>query len=211
MNRNRFMSAGTVPETFPAAKVTTFRLGSVPAAIAEDMPLSGTPTAGKIAAQHCGGKVRTTVLTLNAVPVAVTDASAYANIQVYDFPKGRIQILGVIGSLYWAVTTARTTINDSASLTWALGTVVASNITLATTMIDLAAKATKVLAAATTALNTISETALSASVQFDGSGTAKDMFLNVGFETNTDIDGDGTLTATGTITITWVDLGDTVA
>jgi hypothetical protein len=131
----------------------------------------------------------------------VTDALAYASLQLLDFPEGRILILGVTASLQFAVTSTRSsTINDSASLTWGLGTVAASNITLSSTMVDLLPKATKVLAAATTALNTASTNALAASAHFDGTATAKDAYLNVGFETGTDIDADGTLTATGVIT-----------
>lgn len=150
-----------------------------------------------------------TKLTLAATPLAVTDSLAYLGVKIYDFPEGRILVLGVTSSLQWAVTTARdTTINDSASLTWAVGTATASNATLATTMVDLIPKTTKVLAAATTALNTASTAALAASAHFDGTGTAKDAYLNAAFETATDIDGDGTLTATGTVTITWVQLGD---
>lgn len=161
------------------------------------------------ASENGNATVHQTVLTLAATPVPVTDALAYASVKLYDFPEGRLSILGVTASVQWAVTTDRTTtINDSASLTWALGTAAASNITLATTMVDLCPKTTKVLAAATTALNTASTAALAAAAQFDGTGTAKDCYLNVGFETNTDIDADGTLTATGTITITWTLLGD---
>lgn len=167
---------------------------------------------GVTASEQGNGVVQQTVLSLAALSISVTDALAYASQKIYDFPEGRILILGVTGSLQWAVPTDRTattgTINDSASLTWALGTVAASNITLSGTMVDLIPKTTKVLAAATTALNTASTAALAASAQFDGTATPKDALLNVGFETNTDIDNDGTLTATGTITITWVNLGD---
>ncbi len=155
------------------------------------------------------GPVRQTLVNLRGMQVAVTDAFAYASQDVYNFPEGRILVQGVTASLQWAVLTTRSsTINDSASLTWALGTVAASNITLTGAMIDLAAKATKVLAAGTTDLNGASTTALAASAQFDGTGTAKICRLNVGFETNTDIDADGTLAATGFILITWTHLGD---
>lgn len=166
---------------------------------------------GNVASESMG-VVNKTLLTLSAVAIAVTDANAYGGVKLYDFPEGRILILGVTSSIQWAVTTDRTassgTINDSASLTWALGTAVASNATLATTMVDLIPKTTKVLAAATTALNTASTAALAASAQFDGTGTAKDAYLNAAFETGTDIDNDGTLTATGTILMHWILLGD---
>lgn len=161
------------------------------------------------AAEYGDGTVHQTVLTLAETPIAVTDANAYGSVKLYDLPEGRILVLGVTASIQWAVTSARAgTINDNASLTWALGTAAASNATLSSTMVDLAPKTTKVLAAATTELNTASTAALAASAHFDGTGTAKDVYLNAAFETGTDIDADGTLAATGTVTITWINLGD---
>ena len=41
----------------------------------------------------------------------------------------------------------------------------------------------------------------------DGTGTAKDAFLNILID-DADQDGGGTVTVTGTITITWMQLGD---
>lgn len=155
------------------------------------------------------GVVQKTVLTFDAMELAVTDALAYASKQLYDFPEGRILVLGATGSLQFAVGSARAgTINDDASLTWALGTAAASNITLSGTMVNLLPKATKVLEAADDEYNTASTNALAASAHIDGTGTALDAYLNVGFETNTQIDGDGLLLITGSITVTWLNLGD---
>lgn len=153
--------------------------------------------------------VHTSVITLTATPLTVTDALAYAGLKIYDFPEGRVFILGSTGSLTFTTTSAlASTINSGAAMDWALGTVTASSITLATTMLDILPKVDNptsttinVAAAATTG-------ALVAAAQFDGTATAKDVFLNVSFPTDTEIDADGTLTVTGTITITWVQLGD---
>jgi hypothetical protein len=187
--------SGDVPTT------TSAGVGALPAAFNNDASLT--------VVEYGNGVVHKTVFTLNALSVPVTDALAYASRQLYDFPEGRILVLGVTGSLQWAVTTDRTTtINDSAALKWALGTAAASNITLSGTMVDLLPKTAVTLSAAAAALNTASSAALAASAQFDGTSTAKDALLNVGFETNTDIDADGTLTATGQITLVWINLGD---
>lgn len=166
--------------------------------------------AGLTAADTCAdGFVHQTTFTFAAMALAVTDALAYASELIYTFPAGRIDILGATGTLQWAVTTDRaSTINDSASLTWSLGSAAASNITLSSTMVNELPLATKALAAATTALNTASTNALAASAQLDGTTTPVPVYLNAAFATNTDIDADGTLTATGTITISWVNLGD---
>lgn len=153
--------------------------------------------------------VHKTVLTFTATPLTVTDALAYASSKIYDFPEGHIMVLGAVGSLQFAVTSARAgTINDNAGLSWGVGSVAASNITLATTMVDIIPITAKTLAAATTAINTASNAVLAAAIRFDGTGTAADAYLNVAFPTNTDIDADGTMTVTGTITITWLNLGD---
>ena len=158
---------------------------------------------------RAAGQIHTSVLTLTATPLTVTDALAYAGVKIYDFPEGRILVLGSTGSLAFTTTsTIASTINSGAGLDWSLGTVTASSETLASTMVDILPKVDNpsstvinVAAAATTG-------ALAASAQFDGTSTAKDVFLNVGFPTTTDIDADGTLTITGTITITWIQLGD---
>lgn len=171
---------------------------------------AGAKVGATVTATELGnGTVQKTTLTLAATPLAITDASAFGNVQLYDFPAGRILILGTTASIQWAVTSDRTTtINLNAAFDWALGTAVASNVTLATTMVDLLPKQDKTLSVADAGLNTASTGALAASAQFDGTGTAVDMYLNGAFPTTTDIDGDGTMTATGTVTVTWINLGD---
>jgi hypothetical protein len=150
-----------------------------------------------------------TTFNLAAVPLTVTDALAYASQKLFDFPEGRILIEGATASLQFAVTSDRaSTINDSASLTWSLGSAAASSSSLTSTMVDQLPLATKVLSASTNALNTASTNKLAASAQFDGTGTPIASYLNTAFATGTDIDADGTMTAAGTITITWTALGD---
>ena len=75
-------------------------------------------------------------------------------------------------------------------------------------MVDLLAKQTSVLSAATAAYNTAVGAAHAAAAIFDGHTTPMAAFLNVGFETNTQIDADGILKVTGTIEILWINLGD---
>lgn len=140
--------------------------------------------------------------TMSGMLVPVTDALAYAGLKLFDFPLARVYVTGGLASIQWAVTTARaSTINDSASLTWGVGTATASATTLATTMQDIVPVTTKVLAAATTALNTVSTANVASPAFYDGTATAKDIYLNTAFATGTDIDGDGTLSATGKIVI----------
>lgn len=154
------------------------------------------------------GPLHRTTFNLTAFPIAVTDALAYAGVQLFDFPAGRLYVVGATASLRFKRVSAASTINDSASMTWAVGTATASNITLSSTMVDLIPKTTKALSEAVGAYNTASTAVLASPAVFDGTSTAKDIFLNVGFETNTEIDADAVLNATGNITITWIDLGD---
>ncbi len=154
--------------------------------------------------------IQQVTFTLADVEIAITDTLAYVGKKIFTFPAGRILVLGAIASLKWAVLTDRaTTINASASLTWALGSAAASNITLTSTMIDMLAKQTTVLNGTTTAYTAAATAgALAASCQLDGTSTAVPVFLNCGFETDTTIDGDGTLAAKGTITLTYLNIGD---
>lgn len=155
------------------------------------------------------GPQHQTTLTLTSRAFAVTDALAYAGSKLYDFPVGRILIQGATASLVWTVTSdPTTTINTNAAFDWALGSATASNVTLATTMVDLLPKVDLTLAAAQNVANTASTGALAASAQFDGTATALDLYLNGSFPTTTEIDADGTMTVSGTITVTWFQLGD---
>jgi hypothetical protein len=43
---------------------------------------------------------------------------------------------------------------------------------------------------------------------FDGTATAKDLYLNTAYATTGDVDADATQTISGTIVVTWCNLGD---
>lgn len=145
----------------------------------------------------------------NGMALPVTDALAYASQKIFDFADGIIRLKGGTAKLQFAVTTDRTaTINPSASMTWSLGSVAASSITLASTMVDWLAKTTRTLDGTADALSTASSASAAAAASFDGTSTAIDLFLNVGFETNTQIDADGVIKVYGTIILFWENWGD---
>lgn len=149
-------------------------------------------------------QVKRTIITFAARSLAVTDALAYAGTKVYDFPAKRIRIIGASSSLQFAVkTTMASTINASAEMDYSFGTVTASSITLASTMVDVIPKVDSPLAATIDTLSTAAVGALAAGADFAASS---DVYLNVAFPTNTEIDADGTLEVTGTLTLTWVEL-----
>ena len=196
------------------ATVGTFTtMNATTAAVTGALTLSEAASVGAVAgasavATSIPGVFMTTI-AFTARALAVTDALAYAGTKVFDFPEGRIYILGAIGSLRFGISTdPTTTINASADLDWSLGTVTASSITLASTMVDLIPKVDAPLAAAQTTLNTATAGTLAAAAFFDGTVTPVDAFLNVSFPTNTQIDADGTLAVTGTISLLWGRVGD---
>jgi hypothetical protein len=157
-----------------------------------------------------GGSYRS-VITFNAMQVPVTDALAYASQKIFDCLDGKVRVKGGTAKLQFAVLGVRaSTINDNASLTWGLGTVAASSITLATTMQNIIAVTTRTLDGAAAALSTASAADVVAAATFDGTTTPVDVFLNLAFATNTDIDADGILAITGTITLLWELWGDNV-
>lgn len=168
--------------------------------------LAGT---GVAVSEQGGGPIHQTVFTLTDMPLAVSLANKFGSQKIYDFPEGRIQIIGVVANVKFGVTSNRAaTINDNAALKFAIGSAAASNATLATTMVDLLPKTSKTLDGLVAAYTTLVGAALAAQATFDGTTTALDAYFNVGFETATDVDADGTMKVSGTVTITWINLGD---
>ncbi len=156
-----------------------------------------------------GGAFRT-IFTFSGMRITVTDSLAYASQKIFDFAPGKIRLKGGTASLAFAVLTARaSTINASAAMDWSAGSAAASNVTLATTMVDFIAKQDKTLDGTDAAYTTAQAADFAAAATFDGTSAAIDLFLNVSFPTGTEIDGDGTLAVQGTMTLLWELWGDT--
>ena len=168
------------------------------------------PAKAGLKAVTTGGNGRfRTVVTLTAMEIAVTSALKYGSQNLFDFAPGKIRMLGGTASLAFAVTTTRaSTIIASAAMDWALGTAAASNVTLATTMVDVIAKQDKTLDGAAAAYTTAQAADVAAAATHDGTATAKDAYLNIGFPTGTDVLGNGTIAVNGTITLLWENWGD---
>lgn len=169
-----------------------------------------TPATGSIVARQAQfGPMCQTTLTLNNVPQAVVDGTEYQGTKIYDFPEGRILVLGVTATLQQKTTSAlATTLNASSTGAISLGTAAATNVALTGTMVDLLPTTAFTSSATVNVAGTAVKTALAASAQFDGTTTAKDVFLNTAFATTTDVDGNATQTISGTVVISWLFLGD---
>lgn len=157
-----------------------------------------------------GGRFRME-FTMTNMKVTVTDALAYAGQQLFDFVQGKIRINGGVATFTFGVDTVRaSTINDSASLTWGIGSVTASSITLATTMQNVVAVTTRTLTGAAAAPSPASAADVVAAATLDGTSTAIDLFMNFAFATNTDIDADGILSVNGKLILFVENWGDNV-
>ena len=166
------------------------------------------------AVEQGDGVLHKTVLTCTATPVTITDdanVAQYGGVKVYDLPLGMMCILGAVvsGTLTAGVTG---TIIDNWDGDVALGTTTATTgATLTGTEADIM-PSVAVSAGASDKDGVVSAVSVATALTesgarwMDGTATAKDVFLNFV------IDDDATHTAgtaafTGTITLTWINLG----
>jgi flagellar basal body rod protein FlgG len=163
-----------------------------------------------VTAKHCQlGPLCITTLTLNNVAQAVVNGTEYQGTKLYDFPQCRLSILGVTATLQQKTTSAiASTLNSGVTGAISLGTATASNVSLTSTMVDLLPSTAFTSSTTINVAGTAVTAALAAAAQFDGTSTAKDMFLNTAYATTTDVDANATQTISGTIVITWINLGD---
>jgi collagen type VII alpha len=168
----------------------------------------GTKNGATVSVVEYGlGVIHQTVFTLTALPLTLRDTEQGLGVKIYDFPEGRILFLGATGSVAETTTAETTTLNAGVTYNWGVGTTTQANGTLATTEQNIlqtsngTASAVKDVAGA--ASNGVGILA-----PLDGTGTALDAFFNVGVAAGGDIDGNATTTYTGTVTITWMNLGD---
>jgi hypothetical protein len=75
-------------------------------------------------------------------------------------------------------------------------------------MVDLLPSTAFTSSATINVAGTAVSNALAAAAQFNGTSTPIDVYLNTAYATTADVDGDATQTISGTIVITWAQLGD---
>ena len=164
-----------------------------------------------VTAQHIAlgkGYIQTT-LTLNNVAQSIVDGTEYQGTKIYDFPECRMYVVGAVATLQQKTTsTLASTLNASSTGAIGLGTATASATTLATTMQDIIPTTAFTSSATINVAGAAVGAVLAAAAFFDGTGTAKDLYLNTAFATTADVDGNATQTISGTVVITWSNLGD---
>lgn len=151
--------------------------------------------------------IHQSVISLASTPVTVanTTGASFGNLKIYDLPAGRILVLGVTANLSFDWSASDIVATGSGD--FSLGTTGTSDATLDGTDVDLLPS---------TAMTDpfvdgvgVGTGALAASAQFDGTSTAKDVYLNMIID-DADVDDAASddVLVTGTVTITWINLGD---
>ena len=176
-------------------------------AFAQDYPqtaqdVGAINTSGTVSAvEFRNGVVNQTQLTISKAFTGLDgDGIESGGTALYDFPAGRIFVLGATADLDSTATAGVT-----GAYVLSLGTVkmATTNDTLVTTSADI-------IPSISCATGTVTATsALSSEAQFDGTTTAKDVWLNFALPAaSSDNASTNTITVTGTATITWINLGD---
>ncbi len=171
---------------------------------------AGAAVSAKAAAAESGlAFLHQTVLTFTltgANDLDLADGAHGTGVKVYDFPAGRILILGATINASIAHNGA---FNASTADTFSFGVgtaVGADDDALTSTEVDLIPSQTMDTDSGATSPLTAGA-ALAASAQFDGTSTAKDVYVNVACAAANN-SGATTYAVTGTLTLTWINLGD---
>lgn len=185
-------------------------MGAIVQALVNDQAADapGAVAGSGVAAAESAPVLHTTVLTLTARAVTVTDDAGVAQYggtgKIYDFPEGLLAIHGAVvsGSLTLGTTG---TIIDAFTGVASLGTATATTgATLIGTEADV--MASNVVSAATSKVATIDGVSTAAAM-LDGTATAKDLYLNFAIADDaTHTSGTGSFT--GTVTVIWSKVGD---
>ena len=170
---------------------------------------TGVAAVTGLSAVSIGDVVKQVTFTLTNVAQALPNADQFKGTKLFDFPAGRINVLGVVATLAQKTTSALAgTLNASSAGVLSLGTTTAASTTLDGTQADLLPSTAFTSSATINVAGTAVSAALATAAQFDGTTTAKSLFLNSAYVADGLVDADATQSFTGTITLTYVNLGD---
>lgn len=197
----RFRSTGAMTGTAVCG------LGSVPASTVRTGIGQGVSTVSVVEAGN--DIVHQTTIVFGNFPLTLRNTEQGQGAKIYDFPEGRIAILGAVGSIAMVVTSIlANTLNASKTYNWGIGSTTQASGTLATTEQNIIPTTNGTSSATINVTGAASAGQLAAALQLDGCTTPVDAFLNIGLATADDIDGDATVLINGSVTISWMNLGD---
>lgn len=139
-------------------------------------------------------------------PMVLRNTEQGVGIQIYDFPKGYLYLLGGIGDLT-VTTLVLASLNASAACKWGVGTLTQSTTSLTTTEQDLIDATAFTSSATASVANAATTQSMVTPAFFDGTTTAINAFFNISVDQGGDIDADATVLINGTLFLTWVNLG----
>lgn len=164
-------------------------------------------TTGLSVVETGDGVVHKTTFTIaSGYELVEVDSGAnggHASTQLYDFPAGYIKFIGSV--LDVDVSCGTTGLTATATYDFGLGTAATgtSDAALSTTEQNVLTKIEGDLSGAAAALGS----AYATDVAADGTSTAANLYFNAAFEAN-DASADEVCTISGTVIVTWVNLGD---
>jgi hypothetical protein len=181
-----------------------------------DATLNGGPgaeaTAGNVCSEACVGAICQTSCTLTAVAVTILNTTGpghncFGGVQLYDFPAGWINRLGVVATFSHILAGAGG-LADAWDGDIGFGSVTAvEDGGLASTEVDWVPTTSLPQAAAGDVTTGIANSTVTEQTICDGHSTACDLFMN--FEADdADCSAADTLAVTGTVKVTWINLGD---
>lgn len=168
---------------------------------------AGTPANGVKATDVRAGNFLTTTLKLSSIGVTVanTTGASFGSKKLYDFPQGRISIIGGTSNL--SFTWTGEDIAATGSGDYSLGTTATADATLSGTDVNIQAS-TAMTDPFVSGVGTGSG-GFATIANHDGTSTAIDLFLNMIIDDADVADGaSDTVTVSGTITFVWAYLGD---
>ena len=175
--------------------------GTIPAAVAN------TVTVQEYGSLVLGGP-RTTVLTLNGLPVPVKDitpSTQSGGVIMCVFPKCKITRMGATAKSMTFVTADVAQVNASVSCRYGVGTTLGTNATLATTEQDFVQVTTFISSAASGVANVAAVTGYGVgNLTMLDFTTTSNIYFNISVPGASDIDADGIVYAYGVVTINWI-------
>lgn len=174
----------------------------------------GAPAGTGILAEENGiaGAIQQTVIKFTNAPVTVanTTGASFGSQKIYDFPLGRILIIG--GRMYpFTLTWTDTDIAAAGSGDISLGTTATADATLNSTDVDIMAS-TALLDPFVLGVGGVGAAGLGGTLVnntfFDGTATAKDLYINLIID-DADVADEASdiVLLNGNINISWINLG----